>query len=605
MRQKKACRMKDACQADLLWTFTDGSRKRESATLAPRDAGTVHSLRIPALRLRASGAISLRITPSFGHAEKGEAGFWFSPYGYYGEWDREEGFFKPSADRMNMPMFGWATPRGAWLAVIESLRLYPRMVVEAHDGHYAVSCELDEELCRDPYEDFEIVFLPFPIGTGYATLARRYRELQLARGIVKPLQERAAENPALAYAATAPEIRIRQAWKPVPSPVLHQQPENEPPIHVAVPFSRVRDISRALHAAGVERAEFCLVGWSVGGHDGRWPQSFPAEPLLGGDDALRKAIRSVQRDGYQIVPHGNFRDGYEIANAWDAEWTVKTPDGLPSFDHGHAWGGGLPYYVCPQRAFERFVTKDIPRMAAFGFRGLGYFDCVSIVEAPRCHDSRHRCSRADSARWWERCAEVSKRELGGFASEGAMDSFAGSLDSVLYASWDTPPQIEGGNEEGGGLASRHVPIVQLVYGGIWLQNPFTLTVNASLRDRYWLLKLLEYGGRPTFYFHSKFITNAKNWTAQGDLSCATDADLAASVEKIKEECEIWRPFAHLQFEFMDGHERLAQHVSLTTWSDGTRLVTNYGPEPFTFEGRTVAPMDFALQPIVADVMNIN
>ena len=586
--------MQSEISIELIWFMPGSPPKREVAQPVCRDDGTL-SLRVSAARLRESGASALRLTPSFGHAEKGEAGWWFSPYGYYGEWDRNEGFFKPSADRMNMPMFGWATPRGAWLAVIESLRLYPRMVVEAKEGHYAVSCELGEELCRDPYEDFEIVFHPFPAGTGYATVARRYRELQLARGVVRPLRERAAENHALAYAAAAPEIRIRQAWKPVPSPVPHQQPENEPPVHVAVTFDRVREISDALRAAGIEKAELCLVGWNIGGHDGRWPQSFPAEPLLGGDAALRETIRAVQADGYQIVPHGNFRDGYEISDCWDAEWVCKDAAGLPAADpFNRTWGGGLPYLVCPQRAYERFATKDIPRMAAFGFRGLGYFDVVSIGEAPRCHDVRHPCSRADSARWWGRCAEISKRELGGFASEGAMDSFAGSLDSVLYASWDTPPQIEGGNAGGGGLASRHVPIVQLVYGGIWLQNPFTLTVNATCRERYWLLKLLEYGGRPTFYIHSKFVTGTQNWTAQGDLSCATDADLAVSVARIKEECDIWRPFAHLQFEFMDGHECLAPGVFLTTWSDGTRLVTNYGLAPFSMEGLVIEPMNFAL-----------
>ena len=80
----------------------------------------------------------------------------------------------------------------------------------------------------------------------------------------------------------------------------------------------------------------------------------------------------------------------------------------------------------------------------------------------------------------------------------------------------------------------------------------------------------------------------------GDLSCATDDELATSIAKIKEGYDIWRPFAHLQFEFMDGHERLAPGVFLTTWSDGTRLVTNYGPEPFSFDGRTVASLDFAL-----------
>ena len=583
--------------AEIVWTFENGGSASETAALARR-AGGVLSLRIPAGRIRERGAASMRLTPSFGRARRGEAGYWFSPYGYYGEWDRGNGLFRPGGDRMNMPMFGWATPRGAWLAVVTSLKCYPREVVEARDGEYSVSCELGAELCRGPYEDFEVEFHPFPPGTGYAALARRYRELQLACGAVKPLRDRAEGNPALAYAAVAPEIRIRQAWKPVPSPVPHQQPENEPPVHVAATFGRVGDISRAMRAAGVEKAELCLVGWNIGGHDGRWPQAFPAEPLLGGDAGLREAIAAARACGYQIVPHGNFRDGYEIADTWDAEWVCKDETGMPVFDRRYRWGGGLPYMVCPQRAYERFATKDIPRLAAFGFRGLGYFDVVSIVDAPTCLDRRHPCSRADSARWWGLCAEISKRELGGFASEGAMDHFAGSLDSVLYASFDSPPDIERGNAEGGGLASGHVPIVQLVYGGIWLQNPFTQTVNFTVQDRYWQLKLLEYGGRPTFYFHSKFLTPNKthsDWMGSGDLSCATDAAMAESVAKIREGCDVWAPFARLQLEFMENHERLAPGVFATTWGDGTRLVVNYGLEPYALGGgAAVAPLGYSL-----------
>jgi hypothetical protein len=234
-------------------------------------------------------------------------------------------------------------------------------------------------------------------------------------------------------------------------------------------------------------------------------------------------------------------------------------------------------------------------MAAFGFRGLGYYDVVSIVEVPRCLDSRHPCSRADSARWWGRCAEISRRELGGFASEGAMDHFAGSLDSVLYASFDSPPDIAKGNAEGGGLASGHVPIVQLVYNGIWLQNPFTSTVNFTVQSRYWQLKLLEYGGRPAFYFHSKFVTNGTDWMGKGDLSCATDEALAASAAKIREGCDIWRPFAHLQYEFMENHEKLSEGVFRTTWSNGEAVVVNYNDAPVAVDGVEVPAQGWSLR----------
>ena len=580
----------------LEWTFADGRAERACVRATTRPDGALF-LRLSTAEIRKPGAVRLSATPSFGHAAKGEAGWWFSPYGHYGEWDRDEGRFFADDDRMNMPMFGWSTPRGAFLAVIESLKCYPKLLVEADAGCYSVSCVLDGELCSEPYEDFGIAYHVFPAGTDYAALCRRYRECQLKRGAVRPLRDRVADNPALRYAVEAPEIRIRHAWKPVPSPVPYQQPENEPDIYVAATFDRVKDISRALRDAGVEKAELCLVGWNIGGHDGRWPQSFPAEPRLGGDAKLREAIAAVQADGYQIVPHGNFRDAYTIADCWDGEWVAKERGMEIEPDRGGTltWGGGLPHIVCPRRAYERFCSKDIPRMAAFGFRGLGYFDVVSILQAPICRDPRHPCNRAESARWWGLCAEISKRELGGFASEGAVDHFAGSLDSVLYASFDDPVKIEKGEIPARSLAKRMIPVFQLVYNGIIVQNPYTATVNFPIKDRFWTLKLLECGGRPSFYFHSQFRVDGSHWMGMTDLRCETDAELRASVAKIREGCDIWRPFARLQYEFMENHERLADGVWRTTWGDGTSVTVNYSSVPFAQNGApAIPPLGFAL-----------
>ena len=58
---------------------------------------------------------------------------------------------------------------------------------------------------------------------------------------------------------------------------------DEPPVTAYVTFDRVKDIIDACDAAGVGKAEYCLVGWNYRGHDGRWPQMFPVEPLLGGE----------------------------------------------------------------------------------------------------------------------------------------------------------------------------------------------------------------------------------------------------------------------------------------------------------------------------------
>ena len=583
-----------AATAALNWTMGDGRIVTETVDLVPTEGG--ETLTVSRERIRAMKAKRLDVVPDFAHATKGEAGYWFTPYGVYGEYDRDDGTFFAGEERMTMPMFGWSNPRGACLAVVTSLKYFVRETVRAEKGAYTVAATLEEGLCRDPYEDLVIVYHRRAPGTSYAALAKIYRDYQLARGAVKPFRERFASNPTLEKAILAPEIRIRQAWKPVPSPVPHQAPESEPEVKAMVTFDRVRDIVDELKRQGVDDAELCLVGWNIGGHDGRWPQVFPSEPKLGGDAKLMAAIRHAREAGYLIVPHGNFYEGYTVSADWDGEWVLKDADGFlrPTRNGKVTWGGGRPYYMCPQRAYEKFCTRDIPRMAAFGFTGLGYFDVVSICEPLACTDRRHPCTPADGAKFWGACAAISQRDLGGFASESGGDWFAGNLDYALYAYFGDPQAIALKYAAGKGLAKRVVPIWQVVYNGIIANNPFTTTMNAPLKDRLTQLKAVEFSARPCFYFYAKFLTVGNNWMGNEDLGCATDEELRRSVAKIKEGYDVYEKLKHLQLAFIDDHAEVAPGVFRTSYANGESVVVNFTDAPVRVGGATVAAQDWAL-----------
>ena len=522
-----------AATAVLNWTMPDGQVVSEKQELKPFADGV--TLEVGREKFLSMKAKRLDIIPDFARTKRGEDGYWFTPYGVYGEYDCDNGRYFAGSERMSMPMFGWSNPRGACLAMVTSLKYFVRETVTAKSGEYSVAATLEEGLCREPYEDLVIEYHMRPVGTSYADLAKIYRKYQLDRGAVKPFRERFKENKVLEKAILAPEVRIRQAWKPVPSPVPHQAPENEPEVKAVVTFDRVTDLVDEMKRQGIGEAELCLVGWNIGGHDGRWPQSFPSEPKLGGDAKLKEAIRHALDSGYLIVPHGNFYEGYTISADWDGEWALKDENGFmrPTRNGKVTWGGGRPYYMCPQRAYEKFASRDIPRMAAFGFKGIGYFDVVTICEPLQCNDTRHPCSPADGAKFWGAAAAISKRDLGGFASESGNDYFAGNLDYSLYTHFGDPGKIEASYAEGKGLAKRVVPIWQIVYGGIIANNPFTTTMNVTLKDRYSQLKAVEFSARPCFYFYAKFLTVGNNWMGNEDLGCATDEELRSSVANIK------------------------------------------------------------------------
>ena len=83
-------------------------------------------------------------------------------------------------------------------------------------------------------------------------------------------------------------------------------------MNVACSFEDVEALLEECKAMGIEHAEFCLVGWNIRGHDGRWPQVFPVEPAFGGEENLRKLIIRAKELGYSIVCHTNSTDAYSI-----------------------------------------------------------------------------------------------------------------------------------------------------------------------------------------------------------------------------------------------------------------------------------------------------
>jgi hypothetical protein len=578
-----------AARVELTYTFADKHEERKTVEVEPDGDGvatvTVKRGELPA------GVEWVSVLPEFARARRGEPGYFVTPDGYMGTFRLTNGACTvagPSAfyGRNVMPIFGMKNPRATFVGIAATMRFEYDLHVRAVEGEYTIAPRYRVAGFVPPDD----IVLHYHLLSGreadYAGMARAYRNHQLARGVCKPIKERLATQPELAYAARSPEVRIRQGWKPAPSPVLEQTPATEPPMKAAVTFERAGEILDAFKKAGVKRAEICLVGWNQKGHDGRWPQIFPVEESLGGESELRALIKKARRLGYLIVGHTNSSDGYSVAECWDEDLAVKTADGKP-FSNS-VWSGGRMYALCPQRAFERFYPQDIQKVAELGFRGLHYIDVITILQPPRCQDPLHPCTPKESAVWFDRILQACKERVGGVASEGAFDFACGNLDYVLYVSFN------GLSGKRNPMHDRLTPLWQLVYNGIILSNPFTETVNAAAKDRLTQTKLAEFNGRPIYYFYSRFKADNKNWMGDADLACATDEELKRAAAFVKAGFDEFDARARLQLAFMEQHEELAPGVFRTAFSDGSEIVSNYGGEPFAYKGASVEPLGYRL-----------
>ena len=225
-------------------------------------------------------------------------------------------FFKARPDAVEEYNEGWSTPvfgvntgDSGVLAVVTGARYNYSLKVEVRGGAYKLLAVFGKSAVTP-----EIRLLRLEgREASYAGMARCYRNFQIARGVCRPLKERCAENPILARSVRSIMVRMRMAWKPVPSTILEQTEENEPPVHAAITFKRAKEILRRFKAAGIDNAEFCLVGWNKGGHDGAFPDLFPVEKTLGSEEELRELLKYAEECGYLMAGHTNLVDSYSFS----------------------------------------------------------------------------------------------------------------------------------------------------------------------------------------------------------------------------------------------------------------------------------------------------
>ena len=539
-----------------------------------------------------AGAKKLYLLGTLSEAKIGEEGFYLLPRTIGMESEIITRFL-PREDTSgeyagHMPLSLYAIKNSRICALVRLERSYTyQFAASLEDGVYRVTPFIDLTTDDPAYTDIHVELLLMEKEAGYADMANALRNHLLKQESLPILRDK-CQKEAVDYARKYPIVRIRMAWKASPSPEAHQTVENEPPVHVACTFARVREIADEMKRQGLEGVDLQLVGWNKGGHDGCFPQLFPVEPQLGGEEELRKTIEYVKALGYRISLHTCSLDCYEIADNFTWDDICINREG--EYAQGGLLGGGQSYIQCI-KAQQKNTIRDLPAVAALGVNGLHYTDVISIAKPVTCYAESHPCRTDESIRIAREIMAYTRNLFGGFSSEGCMDYAVKHLDFGLYISFGTAF-----GEQFFPFCDGAVPFYEMVYHGLLLYNPLSRTMNLPIKTEKDQLDVYLRGGKPTFYIYSKFRTGGKvNWMGETDLTVDTDEELQKTVASIKAEYENYRPFADRQFLFMTNYEFLDSGIEVATYEDGVRIVGNRSDKAVCFEGQTLEPWQFIMK----------
>ena len=551
--------------------FNDGTVKESSLECTERENGVWNATITEEIDYSTVNHVEMPVCD--GEMKAGDDGFFLVQPRDFGI-----GYFRERADIeqvviTKMPFFGIKHGEDCYVAIVTGMASDVQQAVRVKDNRYEVNMRFVLGR-RAPYENISVDFHVFKNADAkYSDFTRIYRDHQLANGF-KSLKER--DNKYLRYMADSSNVRIRMGWKPVPCEIFEQTEESEPPMHVACTFKDVVDLIEEYHRAGVKKAEFCLVGWNIKGHDGRWPQILPVEESLGGEEGLRELIKKAEEYGYEVTCHTNSSDAYSIANNFRLGDMIQLRDGNVNINGTH-WAGGRTYNVCPKKAYD-ISMETLPAVADLGFRGMHYIDVITCVPPRECNSPVHPLNKREGSEYFMNIFKECKKMFGAIGSEGPFDHTMRECDSALYISFSDFAAPIAENE----IMDERAPLWQLVYHGIVFSNPYTRTVNVLTEtEKDGLLKTIEYGGRPQLYFYASFVNKkGGNWIGKGDLYCHTAEERELSAKITKETEDIYSELSYLQYEFMEDHEKISDGVFKTTYSDGSYVIVDYNEKTY-------------------------
>ena len=541
----------------------------------------------------------LEIYPDSAVANKGDEGYFIFSRGEYINFTRDN--YKLERVRNVMPVFGAKTKKETFVAIGKTMRHEYSVNAIVENGVHKIYIKfLPKKIAGGIYED--IVF-DFYTLTGddanYSGMGRKYRQLRLASNEIVPIKERIKTNKHLAESWDRILARLVVCGV-MPTPKNDNLYFKElPPVRVIASFDTQKEIIGELKKAGIKEVSLVLAGWQRGGFNGCCPDIFPIPEEFGGEAKLRELVKYAKDNGYPLTPNADHTCAYYCANMWDKDYVIKRQDnGLREMG---IFGGGRMHYICLKRSWELFIKKQMQQIKDLGFDGSYYIDVFSARPPDECFDKNHFATKQDIAKVQNEIFAYARELFGSAYSEGGYDHCIGSIESANYTSGMDFFSIMRRKEQGlEPLFDGIYPLWEIVYHGIILSTPGRTTQNNVIecffkkdifkQDKEYdpwkplpegwtesetfktrMLRLVEWGARPAIY----------------DLTTATIPELKAMYD-------FYEQYKHLQLEFMDSHQEIANGIFLVKYSNKTDVVVNYTDKPFEYKKQIVAPKSFKL-----------
>jgi hypothetical protein len=340
-----------------------------------------------------------------------------------------------------------------------------------------------------------------------------------------------------------------------------------------VVMTRFEDVAQMMsdfNKMGVKKADVSIWNWNESGTSNKYPQQWPVDKRLDGEEGLHKLIDISHQLGYKIYLVDDFLSVYPgthtIQPFLDA---VRGVDGLPA---GNTETG---YLLNPQVALREFAIPNLTKIASLGCDGL-LFNSFADIALPD-KNTRYPLTRENFAATWMQIAELSREEMGSSSMIG------GNVYTIPYTDRLDMVSMDSTHYD---IFDRTIPLFQISAHGLIVYSG--VPQNFLSDSQRMFLHNIEYGAIPIFMLTRESSSLLFRTGANSIYSSRYDYWR----DEIIRQYQAMESLAPLVSQFIIGHEQLADGVYRTSYEDGSQTIVNYNAIPFTMDSINVPPQDF-------------
>jgi hypothetical protein len=358
-------------------------------------------------------------------------------------------------------------------------------------------------------------------------------------------------------------------------------------------FEQAGSMLTELQQDGIRQAVLRYRGWFNGGLDHTVPNRLRIERSLGGRRGLESLTQTAKDLGFKTFFEIDFNFVRELglfsgySRLLDGPQTV---DGFPAYAQPYEMtgNGGVDvwnYYTVSPNQHQRLIANFARNAARTNIDGFNFSISSAGTNLLADYHRKHPVNLQQSRDILTNSLTDFTNTLGRIIVDGGNAYVLPFADYIMNIPMASSAHVN---------SDASVPFMQLVlHGFVSYSGP---AVNKSFDPELALLKSVELGAVPAFMLAHENFGELKDTVYANFYSIDYYAWYSLMVDMYRRYAQVYNGLANVS---MERHDRLAEGVYMTTFSNGVRVLVNYNTQEseVTVGGiqLTLAPRSFELR----------